>query len=245
MAPVETSLPPVPRPITPTARRRAWTEPRVRGWWLAAIVPMGLFIYVCFNVIADFNRFRDLVARGVAVQAVVSVAGYEKGHRLPPDTAVTLSYQIGDTTRQASGTLLARTEMIRVGETIEIRVDPTDPQRWTDHTTPPQLAPRMMGPLAILPFIAVALLAGLLARRRLMKTWREGVAVQALVIEVLQTALAPKSTLVRCTIPTDRDGSVLGVYLPHSKGIPVKGETLWLLRPPARSTGAVAAEAFI
>src|SRR5688500_2701886 len=63
-----------PRALTAAARRRAWTEPRVRRWWLLAAGVLLLTLYVVLTQIAGWWSERRLLTEGTAVQAVVVAA---------------------------------------------------------------------------------------------------------------------------------------------------------------------------
>jgi len=244
---VSPRLPPVPRALTPAARKRGWIEPRVRAWWLAAAVPMMLFLIICYEVVTDWRRFVDLIENGIGVSAIVQAQGYQPGHRLPPDTNFTLTFPDGSGTgmQQVNGPLLSRTDLVRLGDTVDIRIDKDDPTRWTDLSVAPRLLPRLTGSLAILPFVALALGIGFVARSRVLTAWRDGVETPARVVDTAQAALAPKSTLVSCSVTGGRDQTVVRVYVPHHKGIPQKGEEIRLLIPPANALRALAADAFV
>ena len=82
-------------------------------------------------------------------------------------------------------------------------------------------------------------------RAKALRTWRDGAAVPALVVESRQTAVAPKSRFVRCT-PADRsDNRIVGVFVPQSAARDLRpGDALWLVFPPGGRGRPVAAAWF-
>src|SRR5436190_23958356 len=87
VAPVLASAPPdAPRPVTPRVRRRAWTEPHVRFWWLLTLAMLVIGVYVCGREFLTWSREVRLMREGRLVEAEVTRAGglsSRLGHRLP------------------------------------------------------------------------------------------------------------------------------------------------------------------
>jgi hypothetical protein len=82
-------------------------------------------------------------------------------------------------------------------------------------------------------------------RSRTVRVWRDGEARRAIVVESHQTALAPRSRLVRCTPADEGDNRVVQVYVPAGAAADLQaGDELWLLFPPAGRGRPVAAAWF-
>ena len=203
-------LPPTPRPLTPRVRSRSWADPHVRFWWLAAAAVAAVAAYLAVSGFLAWRRTARLVERGTPVTAEAvevdaetlrtSVGG--KGRPKPPDSVVRLSFDFNGSKRQVTGTLDGRTDFISVGDSVPLRIDPDDPAEWTARTTPPPLLPDLIGAI-IATALAVPLFAVAVAlRRRVLRTWREGQAAEAVVLGRGHTALAPRSRAVRCAPPT-------------------------------------------
>ena len=249
VAPVLASAPPdAPRPVTPRVRRRAWTEPHVRFWWLLTLAMLVIGVYVCGREFLTWSREARLVREGRVVEAEVTRAGglsSRLGHRLPPNTVVTIQYEVDGKTYQQDGYLSGRKDYIQVHGKVPIRVDPADPSDWTARTEPPVLAQQLTGAAVVLPAVVVLAVVALLRRVMTLRTWRHGQATVALTVESRQTALAPRSRLVRCA-PADRgDNRVVGVFVPSSAARDLRpGDLLWLVFPPGGRGRPVAAAWF-
>ena len=96
----------------------------------------------------------------------------------------------------------------------------------------------------MLPFAVVLGIVAWVLHRRVLRLWRRGEVLGAVVIDSAHTAIAPRTHLVRCT-PTDPgDKRLLQAYLPGNVPRPHQGQPLWLIAPPDPSTRAVTAEWF-
>jgi hypothetical protein len=248
VAPVLASAPPdAPRPVTARVRRRAWTEPHVRFWWLLTLAMLVIGVYVCGREFLTWSREARLVREGRPVEAEVTRAGglSSRWQRLPPDTVVTLQYEVDGKTYTQDGYLKGRKDYIQVRGKVPIRVDPSDPNVWTSRTQPPVLAQQLTGAAVVLPAVLVLAVVSLLRRVMTLRTWRHGQATVALTVESRQTALAPRSRLVRCA-PADRgDNRVVGVFVPNTAARDLRpGDLLWLIFPPGGRGRPVAAAWF-
>src|SRR5215213_829827 len=89
------TLPPPPRPLTPRVRRRAWAEPHVRFWWLAAVALVAAGVCMVVVQYREWRREVWLVENGTPVKARIEQAGGEVvgGRPIAPGGAVLLSYE--------------------------------------------------------------------------------------------------------------------------------------------------------
>ena len=246
-----------PRALTAAARRRAWTEPRVRRWWLLAAGVLLLTLYVVLTQLAGWWSERRLLTEGSEVQAVVVAASDRlqsisvPDKSMPPDSEATMEFELGGRTHTVKGQLpghMERGERITTGpkHPVTLRVDPNDPSRWTDRTTPPPLLSRLVLPLSIgLPIVAALGLVALSGRGSASRIWRDGQAAPALVVGPAgQTPFAPRSSAVRCTPADSNDKRVFTVYLPAGAPAVAAGDVVWVVRPPDRPEPAYAAAWF-
>jgi hypothetical protein len=235
-----------PRPLTPRVRRRAWAEPRVRALGLAALAALGVSAWFVASRYLEWRREAWLVTHGVPVSAVVTEAGgiLIPNKVVPPTTPVTLEYEAGGRKVTVQGTLKGRKEHIMTGGAVSIRVHPGDPATWTALAAPRPLRMELLGAAIVLPFALVLGTCAWLLHRKVLRLWRDGDAVGAVVIDSTHTAIAPRTHLLRCT-PTDpNDKRLLQAYLPGAHARPQQGEALWLIAPPDPSTRAVTARWF-
>ena len=119
-APAGASLPDPPRPLTPRVRRRAWTEPHVRFWWVLTVALLLIGAYVCGREWLVWSREVRLIRSGRAVDAeIMSAAGLSsRWQQLPPDSVVTIQYQVDGKLYDKSGYLMGRKDYIRVRSTV-------------------------------------------------------------------------------------------------------------------------------
>jgi hypothetical protein len=239
--------------------RRAWTEPRVRLWWLLAAGVLVLTLYVVLTQLASWWSERQLLTRGVEVHAVVVHATDPvsfndislPGKRMPPHSTAVLEFEWHGQRHQVSGQMpghIDRGEPVITGpqDPVTLRVDPDDPDHWTDRTNSPPLTGRQfIGAAVGLPVVAVLTLLAMVRRRAMLDVWRNGPASPALVLGTGQTPVAPRSRAVRCTAADSTDKRVFTVYVPAERaGHVAQGDALWVIHPPAKPQPAYAAAWF-
>jgi hypothetical protein len=235
-------LPDPPRPVTAEVRRRAWAEPRVRLWWLVAGAVLAASVYFLGSRYYTWRQDLNVIRRGTEVQAFVySAEGMPiPGRRRPPSVVVELQYEVGGKKYHVEGYLRGRTESFIIQTYVPIRVDPGDPTKWTARTEPESLWMQLLSGLMLLPpAAAFAAVAGW-KRARVTRLWREGRAVDAVVMEARQTALAPRSRFVRCAPAEGEDRRVFDVYVPDRAGRVAEGDSVWVLADPGGKRRAVA-----
>ncbi|MDP9174620.1 MAG: hypothetical protein M3O30_12255 [Planctomycetota bacterium] len=238
--------PPPPRQITAAARRRSWTDPVIRFWLLATIVLVAIGCWFVFNQIVASRSEQWLIANGFVVEAKVVGVNNESrtGAKYPPGSHSSLTFDWKDQTINIDG-VLSSNDYVTTGEIVQLRIDPNDPTNWTDRTAPEPLGRRLIAGAVIIPAVAITLMAALLLRRRLLGVWRNAQAALYAVVETRYSALAPQSHTVRCVLATNRDPTIVVVYLPARFPRPQRGDLLWLIRRPGNAKAAIAAIAFI
>jgi hypothetical protein len=239
-APLEPPLP--PRPITPLAARRSWTDPRVRFWWLASLALLAIGIwFVVEQVIAAQNE-AHLIHDGTVVMAKVTTVLSENdsrpGRYSKPDSEIALKFDWKGEPTNVTGVLK---DTVRTGDTVQIRVDPEDPTRWTDHTEAEPLGRRLIAGAVIFPTVLATGLWAALMHRRILRTWRDGEAEAYSVVDMRHTALAPLSHAVRGVTATGRDRRLVLVYLPGKHPRPEPGEVIWFIHPRGKPSASIAA----
>jgi uncharacterized protein DUF3592 len=234
------ALPPAPpsappRHVTPTARRRAWADPRVRFWWISASVLFAAALYLLVSRSLAWHEDSRLSISGTQVQATVLQAdeSVARGKTVNGDKPVKLSYEFAGKPYEVSTPYLdgrKSEQFIVVGSTIPIRIDPANPERWTPRDSPAPLAPELIGG-AITLTVAIALaLFSYWMRSRVLRTWRDAAAVPAMVLGARHTALAPSAWTVRCTPVEEGDDRVVEVFEPARSSVE-PGAVIWILAP--------------
>jgi hypothetical protein len=242
-----------PRDVTAWVRRRTWTEPRVRLWWMMALGVLLLTLYIVITQAAAWWSERRLLTHGVAVQAVIVRAQDRLNDitvpdkQMPPDSVCTLKFTLNGQEYEVRDQLkehMERGQHVVTGpdHPITLHVDSEDPQRWTDRTSaPPLLSRQLVGVTVGLPVVVVLISLALMKRRGLLEVWRSGPASTAMVLEMGQTPVAPGARSLRCTAADHGDKRVFTVYVPASVGTIAPGDVLWVIRPNGKADTAYAA----
>ncbi len=235
---------PVPRPISPLVRRRCWTEPAVRLWWLIAAAILTLILAYGGDRFWSWHLENRLILSGVPVSAKIVEAGgvavareTMKGQHVEPTAQVTLEFDWHGQTQRVDGTLEDRTTDIPIDSDVTIHVDPDDPTVWTYRSEPVSLAQELFLVLILLP-IPIALAGwATMQRRKLLAAWKHGDAVAGVVSDRRQTPIAPQSYAVRCSIPSRRDKRLFTVFVPAAGAKLNKSDPIWLILPAPGQRG--------
>lgn len=244
---IESSVPaPAPRAVDRQASRRSWMEPTVRFWWLAFIAVLLITIWVAINNYRAWRYQRALIVDGVRVQATVAeVDGVSRVLRVPPDTPLTLTFEMNGEEHRVQGVLVGRTEYITTRQQVPIRVDPHNPQRWTYATEVPSLRRELAMAQLLLPIVLALGVVVWMRRRRILSLWKTGQPVAVIVASSEQTALAPFSRYVRGALRDSNDKRLVGAYVPQAKADPQRGDVLWfIVDDPGAPRRAIYAGAF-
>jgi hypothetical protein len=219
-----------PRALTPGVRRRICADPRVRSWWLVAVALVVVAGWYAVRQAANWSREAGLVRGGLPVDAVIQEVGAQVStSRVRPDLPVELKYTVGGKAYRVEGYLPVRDETLRNGDTIHVRVDRQNPEVWTNRTEPPSLVGQLVGVWLLLPVAAVAAAVGAVRARRLRSVWVNGVVRKCVVIDVKQTATAPRSFAVRVTPAEQGDRKIFTVFVPQRLGRPVAGDEVYVV----------------
>lgn len=235
--------PPPPREITPAARRRAWMEPRVRGWWLAGAAVAAIAVYFAVTQYLGWRSKASLITDGVVVEAEVLRADSPNihGRVINPGEMALIRFEHNGRTIEKNATFKMR---LPAGELRPVHVDPNDPDRWTLETEVPPLSRELVVLWFNIPLIPLAALVAWVRHRGVLNIWRNGEAHRAIVVDSRSTAFSPRSRNVRCTLADVADKRLITVTIPVQKQSVSPGEALYLIAPPGRYDKAVAAASF-
>ncbi len=239
--------PPAPRNVSPRASRRAWNEPRVYFWWLIGILLLTAAAYLGVEQGLQWASDTSLLRSGKRVDALI---WWREGARVknrPIEYGQTITVVFPWDSREiaAHGRFALRGAQIVTGQTIPIYVDPKNPQHWTAHTKAPSLARQMIGAALLMSVAVVVFIISFALRRRVLITWRDGEAWLAAVIQTQQTALAPRSQVVRCALLESSDRRAITVYVPRAAASLERGDKLWLIMPPGRPDKSIAGMLYV
>jgi hypothetical protein len=234
---------PPPRAVTPTVLRRSILEPRVRFWWIAGVI---LLVAMCDFLVSEFLNWRQearIVSDGVPIIATITAMGDGSLRgTVSPDNPVRMAFTYNGQDYSVAGWLEGRQESISIQQPVPIKIDPNDPNQWTYRTQIPPIAHALVEPGLMAPFTAAALTASVLLRRRILRTWTNGVA-EEFVVETVggPTALAPASRAVRFRSMNGRDQRLICISIPQRLATMKPGDVQWLIHPPGKPAAALAA----
>src|SRR4051812_7215643 len=195
-------------------------------------------------------RYRWLIRHGVQVTARVDGANNTHQTIRPFDRRqaifADLIYAAPDGRRIfVQGLLTPRDGILYIGETIPLRIDPDNPEVWTDRLEPPPLLAEMTAVLFLLPLLALAVLMLFLVRRRTLNIWRRGEPAVAVVVDTKQSSVAPRSRVMRFALRDSPDRRVFHTLAPNSMGPLEPGDEVMILHEPGKPARAVVAELYL
>ena len=197
---------------------------------VAVFVLLGTIYFACIQT-AEWFADKKLVESGVPVVARVdqiegiSVVGKAFDRSTGPWTRVTFTLPGEAAPKPSMPLQLEPTKgTIRVGDSLPIRVDPRDINRLTERTVPRSLARELSGVFILGPLFLFAAGLVLWRRRRVLTVYRDGEIVEATIVDVKATALAPRSKLVRYAL--EADARVRSLLIPADRIPAGHGQTL-------------------
>lgn len=238
-----------PRPLTPRATRQSWWEPSVRAWWLVAI---AIAFVLAFQLTVQLTeslqvRHRQAQWRHETVTIDKIDGSSRTSYTVAPEYLATslldMTYTDAAGAKQKlSGHLVAQFKPKHPGETVELLIDPADPTNYTDRVRPAPLIEQFIIPGMLCPFPVIFAIVAVVKRKRTLGLWRDGQRRKAEVIDVQKSALAPRSAVLRCTVPDSREHRLFRLTIPRRLlPSPQKGDTLDVITPPGEPTRAIAA----
>lgn len=234
-----------PRPFTARARWRSWGEPRVRTWWVTGLALFLLTVY--FVGVQVYGSVRDwwLVQHGLRVDAdIVEAEGNPIRNKLyGPELNMRFKLSVKVPGRQPFtiyDRLKDQREPLGPGMTIALFIDPNDPSRWTDRKAISFGNDALLGVVTIPVILAMIVVASIL-RLRVLRVWRDGQAMAAIVMKTSHSALAPLSWSVLLARRDSRDKRVFSTIIPGRAGELAPGDVVWVVAPPHRPERAIVA----
>jgi hypothetical protein len=222
-----------PRPPTPMTRRLAWLEPRVRRWWLAAILVLIMFGGFAGDRLWARQVEYRLIHSGLTVQAKI-VGAENKINNQPVGAGdmVRLQLTLPDKTEEDQTGPLSQPAI--VGNFITVHLDPADHSRWTDRSEATPLLDSLLIGLFALPLIPLLLWISYRQMLLLMRTWRNGSPAVAVVFDRRHSPIAPMSYTLRCSLQNHKRKDLFTVYVPRIAYGLEKGDLIWVILPPKK-----------
>jgi hypothetical protein len=139
-------------------------------------------------------------------------------------------------------------EPLKVGNSITLYVDKARLKNWdakdtdlrTDRLETSLREDLFLG-LVFLPVVNILLIIAVTQRIRVVRTWRFGQAMAAIVVETRQTPSSPFSRLVRFALRDSRDRRVFKAIVPMRVAQFQTGDLFWVVAKPNRPDQAIVA----
>jgi hypothetical protein len=222
-------------------------EPSVRAWWMMAI---GLALATLYFAVEQY-ALNAVVRRRVVTwrHQIVNVdkinTSSRKSYVVRPDTLrdsdVDMSYlDAAQQRHQLSGHLVGQINSVSPGSSVEVLINPNDPNDFTDRVIPTPLAEQMIIPAMMAPIPIVFAVTALLKRRNTLRLWQGGERREATVVDVTKSAVSPRSAIIRCTVSNTRDRRLIRLAIPRRLMDPHPGNTLAVITPPGDPKRAIA-----
>ncbi len=227
------SLPSVPRAMTPRARRRAWQEPIVRFLWLSAIVICAAALYFLGTRFYEWRAEQSLILSGTEVTAKLMHVGQKiTGRPIRLGDTIEVFFDWNGKEMQVPGDLMDTNEAFVEGQKLVIRVDPTNPQHWTNRLQPTPLRTRLIGAYFMGAAAVLSLLLSVIVRMKYVGLWKRGELREGVVSSHSMSAMAPRSVTLRCQVPYRRTRLIAAVTIPQNLAVPKEGAPIQLLCDP-------------
>jgi len=235
-----------PRDLTPRARWHSWSEPSVRAWCIVAAIVALTDVGVGFAQWLDWHHDARLSRSGDAVDATLVGTTMEslKGQKVQPGQLGFLRFTYKGQEHVISRRMPPADSLYVDGSKFPIRVDPDNPEDWTLRVVVPPLVREMIGFIILLPIGLLLTFIGLLARWRVLRVWRLGVAREAVVIGARNTALSPGSRILRCANVHGSDKRLFNVLVSKRDLSIAVDDTLWVVSLPNAQQPALPVAAY-
>ena len=95
----------------------------------------------------------------------------------------------------------------------------------------------------LLPVVALLVIVAFVRRAAVLRVWRNEPSAEAVVVDVKNSAIAPRSRILRLTLKGDT--RVFTTLYPLRAGVPAVGESIWVVAPPAKPNKGVVANLYM
>ena len=219
--------------LTSQSRRVIWSEPRVRVWWLLAV--LVLLMFSAFVADRLWSRYTEnqLIQFGVAVPAKIATGENKmKDEPVSSSDRVMLEVNWPDHEEELAGVYLTSGGF--VGRTITLHIEKSDHTRWTDRSEPTPLLDSLFVGLLALPILPALIVVAIVQMRRLENIWQHGLAGPAVIFDRRHSPIAPMSYAVRCSLQNHANKKLFTVFVPRAHHGLEKGELIWVIIPPKK-----------
>ncbi len=219
----------------------------MRAWWLlAALLSIIGLWFVGVRVYASWKD-HSLIKNGVRVEAdILDVGGNTLKKQYEPEQNASFHM----TWRMPDGTLHTVNERLKAQRTalgpgikVPLYVDPKNLDHWTDRVEISWMEDTMIG-LLLLPTVLLLLGIGFFNRTKVLQAWKNGHAMHASIVEVKQTASAPRSRVVSMVLSNYHDQRIFTTLVPTPRATYKQGDIVWVIIPSTTPRWAILAELY-
>ena len=226
--------------MTPRASRRAWQEPIVRFLWLSAIGICAVALYFLGTRLMEWRAEQWLILNGTEVTAKLMHVGQKiTGRPIRLGDTIEVFFDWHGKELQVPGDLMDTNESFVEGQKLVIRVDPKNPQHWTNRLQSTPLRTRLIGAYVLGAAAVLSLLLSVVMRMKYVSLWKHGELHEGVVSSHTMTAMAPRSVVLRCQVPYRRTRLIATVTIPQHMAVPKAGASIQLLCNPGNLQHAI------
>ena len=188
------SLSAAPRERSRRVRSRAWAELPVQIWWKSAIAVAAIALIISAVSIKDERRHRTLMREGLPIEALIvevkSTSRPSFSAQREENIPVKLRWRLPGQEDETIDTFLPTGPgYAKVGETVQVRVDPNDHKNWVEEAEVRPWWWVLFIPLFLLvPTILLLLLIAWWRHRQVLRLWLEGKRSEGVVVDARHAA---------------------------------------------------------
>jgi hypothetical protein len=220
--------PAAPRAVTPQDQSALLLEPRVRRWWIMAVVILLMCLAFCADRLWARHNETLLIRDGLVVNARITRVDNKVANQpfSSTDHAYLQAALPGGNIVEYDGYL---TQGGMSGGTTTLHVDRNDSTHWTDRSEPTPLLDSLFVGILALPVVPLLVLLGYLQLRKLRVLWESGTAALAEVHDRKISPIAPTSYALRACLQDSRNRKLFTVYVPHIGMGLDRGDSIWVI----------------
>jgi hypothetical protein len=186
------------RALTSRVKRSAWLEPGPKLWLLLALVALLGALSVAVSQASIGLNERAIFANSDLVDAKVTGINAQYflrnvSRNAPLNVELEVAVAGKEPLKLSGQTSVKIGENLSVGQMLPIRLDRTNPKRWTDQLEPMSWFRRMALALVLAGCAVPMLVGSVLSRMKVLKTFQEGEFVRGKIARIESSAMSPLS----------------------------------------------------
>ena len=223
----------------------------MRIWSVISLLVGISLLYLAAQNVSEGMTERRLINDGKEFTATVLEVNGDRDPRHAVkmqgesgDRMVKLDYPGVPSDAQPRALESIKSDGLRPGDPVRIRVDPNDLAMWTDSTEPQPWLARLAIVWMLLPALLLALVMLVIRRHQMLRIWRDGTETFGTIVELRQSPIAPRSRVVRFTLGDSDNRQIFSTLFPNRAGEINTGDELLLLTLGSNPSRAIVAELY-